>query len=311
MTKTKKVLRNIIIAILIFVFVSFGATKIIYDSIFTRYDCNITVNDKEIKQLINNRQDFNYLSGKNTLSGYLYNTTKQGKKDTLIVLAPGHNACSDNYLWQIYELIEYGWSVFVFDPTGTCNSDGKNEIGFSQEIFDLKATLDFIETNSRFGFKNIALLGHSRGAYAACCSLSYGYDICAVVSVSGINSAMDGIIGTSSKYIGKLAYSNYVFLWLYQVMLFGEQTVNLSADKVLSKTDVPALIIHGENDESVPLDKFSIISHKDEIENDKVEYIICSSPNNSGHTNLLFSKDGTADDDLIKKINDFLVKNIG
>ena len=307
--KCKKVLITIIISILIFAIVSFTATKIIYDNIFTRYDCSITVNDDKIKELVNTRDNFKYPSGDHSLSGYLYKTNKTSK-ETLIILAPGFAACSDSYLWQIYELLEYGWSVFAFDPTGSCGSEGDSSIGFPQEILDLKATLNFIENNNKLDYNNIVLMGHSRGGYAACCTLNYEYDISAVISVSGINSAMDGIIGSSKNYVGNLAYANYGFLWLYQTMLFGSDTVNLRADKILSESDVPTLIIHGEDDESVPIDEHSIISHKDEINNDNVQYIVCSAPQNSGHTNLLFDKDGTADNHLIKEINDFLIKNI-
>ncbi len=307
--KNKKVLKIIIIAALIFILLSFTATKIIYDSVFTRYECNIDIDSDEIKQLVASRKDYRYPSGNNMLSGYLYKSVARDKNDTLIILAPGHYACSDNYLWQIYELLECGWSVFAFNPTGSCTSDGDSAIGFPQEILDLKATIEFIENQNRLDYNKIVLMGHSRGGYAACCALSYGYDISAVVSISGINSAMDGIIGSSSRYIGNLAYTNYGFLWLYQVSLFGSKTVNLSADKVLSESNVPALIIHGENDESIPIDKHSIFSHKDKIKNDKTEYLLCTAPENSGHTDLLFSKDGSADDNLMDEINKFLIKN--
>lgn len=309
MTKTKKVLKIIIITVLIFVLLSFTATKIIYDSCFPRYECTVSIDAKEIKQLIDSRNNYNYKSGNNMLSGYLYKSNADAKNDTLIIIAPGHYACSDNYLWQIYELLQRGWSVFAFNPTGSCSSEGKSAIGFSQEVLDLKATLEFIESNNRLDYNKLVLMGHSRGGYAACCALSYGYDISAVVSISGINSAMDGIMSSSSKYIGNLAYTNYGFLWIYQVALFGCETVNLSADKVLSASQVPALIIHGENDETVPINKFSIFSHRNKIKNENIEYYVCSSPNNSGHTNLLFSKDGSADDTLISEINEFLVKN--
>lgn len=308
--KTKKVLITIIISILIFAIVSFTITKIIYDNIFTRYDCSVTVTDDKIKTMVDSRDTFNYPSGDNSLSGYLYKCNTESAQDTLIVLAPGFAACSDSYLWQIYELLEYGWSVFAFDPTGSCNSEGNSSIGFPQEVLDLKATLNFIEKNNQLDYNNIVLLGHSRGGYAACCALNYEYDISAVISISGINSAMDGVIGSSKNYVGNFAYANYGFLWLYQTILFGSDTVNLRADKILSSSDVPTLIVHGADDESVPIDKHSIISHKNEIDNQNIEYIICSAPQNSGHTNLLFDKDGTADNHLIKEINDFLIKNI-
>lgn len=308
--KTKKVLISIIIAVLVFIIVSFSATKIVYDNVFSRYDCGLSVDSKELKDIVDTRKDFKYPCKDNTLTGYLYESSADIKKNTLIVLAPGYNSCADGYLWQIKELLDYGWSVFAFDTTGCCNSEGDSALGFPQEIIDLNATLEFINMSNKFNFENIALLGHSRGGYAACCALSTDYDISAVVSVSGINSAMEGVIGTSTKYVGNLAYANYGFLWLYQSMIFGPDVVSLRADKVLSQSDTPVLIIHGEDDNNVPIDKFSIISYKEKINNSKVEYYICSSPDNSGHTDLLFEDDNTANNRVISKINDFLSNSI-
>ena len=56
MTKTKKVLKIIIITVLIFVLLSFSATKIIYDSCFPRYECTVSIDSKEIKQLMRNME---------------------------------------------------------------------------------------------------------------------------------------------------------------------------------------------------------------------------------------------------------------
>lgn len=307
--KNKKVLISII-AVLLVLIISFISTVLLYNNIFSRYDCQTVNSVSNPENIIDTRQVFNYKCNKNTLTGFLYTSNILDKKDTLIVLAPGFNACSDNYLWQIKELLDYGWSVFSFDTTGCCKSEGDSAVGFSQEILDLNATLDFIEANDRFNFNNIALMGHSRGGYAVCCALESNYDISAVISISGINSAMEGIIGASTKYVGNFAYANYGFLWLYQSMLFGQDIVNLRADKILNTTSTPALIIHGSEDSTVPMDRFSIISHREDIENNNVEYYVCSLPQNSGHTDLLFDKDNTADDLVIKKINDFLNEKI-
>lgn len=308
--KIKKVLITIIIAFIIFAIISFSATVVIYNSTFPRYDCGITGYAEELQKTVNLRESKSYKSGENTLFGFLYNCPFENKKDTLIILAPGHNACADSYLWQIKELLEYGWSVFAFDTTGTCHSEGKSNVGFSQEVLDLKATLEYINTNQNLGYSNIALLGHSRGGYAACCALTFDYNLSAVISVSGINSAMDGIMGASEQYIGPLAYGNYGFLWLYQAMLFGSDTVSLKADEILASSNTPALLIHGEDDEAYPADKYSIISKLKENKPQNTEIFIRTAPDNAGHTNLLFSKDGTANDEVIKKINEFLLDNI-
>ena len=309
-SRFKKVLITIIIAVICFIIISFTATKIIYDSIFTRYDCGVTEYPAELEKTIAVRQTVTYPSGENSLSGYLYKYQGENDKNTLLIIAPGHNACCDSYIWQIHELLQYGWSVLAFDSTGCCNSEGKSTVGFPQELCDVKATLDYVENQERFCYNNIVLLGHSRGGYAACCALSYDYDISAVISISGVNSAMEGIMCASAEYVGPLAYGNYGFLWLYQTMLFGSETVNQRADKAIAETDVPVLLIHGADDREIPTNRFSIVSHKNKIKGENVEYLIRSSPDNSGHTNLLFADDGTADDELIKEINDFLTKHI-
>lgn len=308
--RLKKVLITIIIALLIFSVISFAATKIIYDNIFTRSECETVDVTQELNGIVNSRENVNYYSGKNKLAGHLYRSTATNDKNSLIVISCGIHSCKDSYLWQIKELTELGWSVFIFDATGNCDSDGDSKIGFPQMIYDLKSTLNYIEKENRFGYNDLMLLGHSQGGYAVCCALQYDYDISAIVSVAGINSAMDATISGASQYVGPLAYGNYGFLWLYQTLLFDSETVNLRADKVLSESETPALIIHGENDQVVPSDKFSIISHKDEIKNKKVEYIVRSAPDYSGHTDILYDKDGTANNRMIEIINNFFERNI-
>ncbi|MBE6777610.1 MAG: hypothetical protein E7542_05825 [Ruminococcaceae bacterium] len=308
--RLKKVLITIIIALIIFSVISFAATKIIYDNIFTRSSCETINVTQNLQSMVNTRENVSYYSGENKLAGHLYRSTSSQNKNSLIVIACGIHSCKDSYLWQIKELTDYGWSVFVFDATGSCDSEGESKIGFPQMVYDLKATLNYIEKENRFGYNNLMLMGHSQGGYAVCCTLQYDYDISAVVSIAGLNSAMDATISGASQYVGPLAYGNYGFLWLYQTLLFDSQTVNLRADKVLSNTDTPALIIHGENDQVVPDDKFSIISHKDEINNKNVEYVVRSAPDSSGHTDILYDKDGTANNQLIELINNFFDKSI-
>lgn len=306
----KRILITIIAAIIAFSAISMVITKIVYDNIFTRYDCGYTSVPDELVNTVENRITYQYSSGENQLCGFLYESTSQNTNDALVVLAPGFNACADDYLWQIKSLNDYGWAVFAFDTTGCCHSEGESSVGFAQELIDIDATLSYIEQNGAFGYNDIMLLGHSRGGYAACCVLGYEHDITAVVSVSGINSAMEGVIGSSVDKVGAVAYCNYPFLWLYQSMLFGTGVMSISADEALNLADIPALIVHGSDDELVPSEQYSIISHRDSIVSQNVEYYICDESGQNGHTNLLFDDDGTANDELMKKINDFYISSI-
>lgn len=301
----KRILTIIITTIFIFCAVSMVATKLIYDSIFNRYDEPAAVSPA-LSEMVQGRKEHSFPSGENALTGYYYAVPEGKERHGLIVLAPGFHAGADDYLWQIRELGDFGWGVFTYDTTGTLRSQGKNQIGFPQAISDLEAALKYVEKQGNFGYNDVVLLGHSRGAYAACCVLEERDDVAAVVSVSGINSAMEGIMHMSSQVVGPVSYGNYGFLWLYQAMLFGADTLNLQADEVLSKSDVPTLVVHGTLDSQVPMDSCSIISHREEITSGQVEYLLCD----GGHTDLLYGQDGTANDALMEDIHHFLLRSI-
>ena len=303
-SKLKKRILIIIAVFFAFCVVSMAATKIIYDSIFARYDETATV-PESLGEMVERRQICRFASGENQLTGYYYAPEKDALG--LIVLVPGFSAGGDDYLWQISELRDYGWAVFTFDPTGTVRSEGKNQVGFSQTIGDLEAALKYVENCDRFGYNDLVLMGHSRGAYAACCLLEQEHHVAAVVSVSGVNSAMEAIMEMSTDAVGVISYGNYGFLWLYQAMLFGTDTLQKEAAKAIDVGDVPVLVVHGTQDDQIPVDSSSIISYKEQITSDQVEYLLCD----AGHTDLLFDADGTANDALIGDIHRFLLRSIG
>ncbi len=302
-----KVLRAIIVSILVFAIFSFCLTKVIYDATFPRYNGEPLVTSDELQNIIENRQAVSFESGKNVLKGYYYAASEAS---ALVVIAPGYGADDDQYLWQVNSFLDCGWSVFSFDSTGHCDSEGDSAIGFSQELLDLEAALDFIEGQQRFGCEALLLFGHSRGGYAVCGVLDRHENITAVVSVSGINSAMEAIMEPAARRIGFIAYGNYPLLWLYQSMLFGADVVNIQVAETINATDVPVLLVHGTQDASVPIDRSSIMAHRDQISSNKVEYYLCDQPGQAGHTDLLYDADGTANDVLMEKINDFYKRSI-
>ena len=282
------------------------ATKMIYDGIFVRYDEPAQI-PQALSATVQQRHVCQFPSGENQLTGYYYGAAEPESAPGLIVLVPGFSAGGDDYVWQIRELLDYGWGVFTFDATGTLRSQGESQVGFSQLVADLEAALKYVENNRRFGYNELVLLGHSRGAYAACCALAQPRDVAAVVSVSGVNSPMECIMQMSSQYVGPVSYGNYGFLWLYQAMLFGADTLQLQAAEIISESNVPVLLIHGSEDRQIPVDTGSIISHREQIASAQVEYLLLD----GGHTDLLYDADGTANNALIKKIHEFLLRALG
>ncbi|MBR2914999.1 MAG: alpha/beta hydrolase [Clostridia bacterium] len=302
----KRILQYTVIIAITFLIVSAGATKVIYDFCFPRYESPETVLDEELVKLNEERAQASFYSGENLLAGYLYSPA-DGTKDNLVVFVLGMNAAVNDYLWQIKSFTDNGYGVFIFDPTGCGSSEGKSAVGFSQILLDLNAALEHAENEGNFGFERIFLFGHSRGGYAACCALHFGHDITAVASVNGINSAMEGIMMPAAKAIGDIAYTNYPLLWLYQVSLFGTEAVNISAVQALEESKIPALIIHSAEDEVVPADRFSIISRVE-----STDYITeipgFDTKNKDSHTGILFDNDGKANKELFETVIHFFEK---
>lgn len=283
--KLKRVLAIVIITVITLTAMSWVVTKIVYDSIFTRYDGDI--------QTVSFASKHSY----GELCGYLYGDGGRA----LIVLAPGFHAEVGDYIEVIEHFTASGYGVFAFDPLGHGESGGNSSVGFCREITDLNETIKYIEKNNRFGYNDIVLFGHSRGGYAVSCGDYDKDDVAAVVTVGGVNSAMDGVVGLSTTYVGPLAYGNYLGLYAYQRLLFGKELVSLSADECIQKSGVPTLIIHGRDDKTVPIDKYSIMSCSEDITRDGVEFIETS----GGHVDILFKED------LLADIVDFIDRNIG
>ncbi len=296
----KRIWKAIIISFFSFIIISLMLTKVIYDFTFSRYD-EAAVIPESLSEFIDKRQELTFKSGKNSLCGYFY----EGNSKSLIVLVTGYKAVADDYIWQIKELTDLGYGIFTFDTTGYLKSEGKDSVGFAQTVYDLKSALEFLEKNNRFGYEDIYLLGHSRGAYAVLSVLDDGYDIKAAVSVSGVNSSMEAIIQPAADKVGFIAYLNYPFLWLYQRALFDKETLNTRADENISKSDIPVLVVQGENDDTYPKEKYSVFSHIGG-ENKNVTLLVMDKEGSDGHTNLLFEADGTANNGLLENIDSFL-----
>ena len=110
----------------------------------------------------------------------------------------------------------------------------------------------------------------------------------------------------STQAIGYSSYGNYGFLWLYQAILFGSDTLQLDAAQIISEEDVPVLVVQGTQDDQAPTDSCSIYSHKEESKSSQVEDLLCE----AGHTDVLYDEDGTANDALMEEIHNFLIRSI-
>ncbi len=298
----KKVLKGIAIAIIVYLTFSIVATKIIYDSVFQRYNAEYSQNMlDETTEMVSCRKSFSYKCGENKLTGYLYSDGIC--ENGLVVLAPGFKAESIEYEGVIYAFLQEGFDVFSFNSTGHGNSEGDSSVGFPQIIKDLETTMDFISADKNFDYKDIFLFGHSRGAYGVCCVANNYSNISAIAAVNGMDTSMDAIMAYSTSLVGGIAYSNYPFLSMYENMVFGSDLSGCSAVEEINKSNIPVLVIQSSADDQIPAYKYSIYSHRKEITSENIEYLLYTKDGSNGHISILYDENRCPNYDIIKKIS--------
>lgn len=231
------------------------------------------------------REEVSFRSGKNTLKGYIYGLDNN---DGLIVFAHGIGSGHEVYLGLLTRLIDCGWRVFTYDATGSGYSEGKSTIGLAQSVIDLHNALSFAETDSRLNSLDTFVLGHSWGGYASAAVLNYKHNIKGCVSMSGyylpvaeLDESCDNMFGKASKLI-------YPYIWMYNTVKFGKYS-SVSAVDGLNKSGIPALIVHGDEDEIIGYNGASIIARKDDISNPLVQYKVFTEPGRNGHNSYFYT----------------------
>ena len=186
-----------------------------------------------------------------------------------------------------YKVLNQGYQVFAYDNTGYHLSEGKNCVGLPQAVEDLDAALSFVEQEPRFEGLPVYLFGHSWGGYAVGAVLNFNHKVKAVVSVSGFNNPNKMIVEWAKRMAGVWAYLAIPFLVLHQRLSFGKK-MDIMAVNGINKADVPVLLVHGSKDTTVRLDGSATFSLKEEITNQKVQYILWDKEQQNGHLDVLY-----------------------
>ena len=306
----KKIVKGFIMAAIIYVSLSMIATSIIYNIVFQRYTPEKTADIQPLDvQIAQHIETYSYGCDDHNLKGFLYR--RESEKNSLVVLSPGFKAEIAEYEGLINSLLCRKFDVFAFDATGHGKSGGDSSIGFPQIIKDLSATLEFIDSRKNdFNYNNIFLLGHSRGGYAACCVMNDYDSVTAVVSVNGVDTAMDAIMAYSTDYLGDIAYGNYPFLALYQTVIFGNELADKSAVEEINSTKKPVFIIQSSKDEQIPIDNYSIYSKRKRIKNRYAKILLYEKENYNGHTTILLNEKKEVNEDIVEIISEFFESNL-
>lgn len=230
------------------------------------------------------REKYTFTSDKGQkLTGYKYYRSSESPKG-MVVIAHGFGGGGHRSYMNIADYFaDNGYWVFAYDATGNDESEGDVVGGLPQGIIDLDYALRFVK--SEFEGLPIVLWGHSWGGYSVGSVTKLHPDVKAAVIVSGFNESLDMLECEGRKIVGNIIDFVLPIFVKHEKKTFGEYA-SMSILDSLASTELPALFIHSEDDEMIPIeisfdryfekfsgdDRFSFIRYKDKGHN----FIFCS-----------------------------------
>ncbi len=179
------------------------------------------------------------------LKGALYITAGTVKPLALVIFSHGMGGGHRSYMTEINTLAKNGFAVLAYDNTGTFASEGKSLVGFYQGVRDLKAAIQWANSNEKFdGLKKI-LVGHSWGGYSVCQNLAdKDLDISGAVAFSAPDSGYQVVTGFLGE---RMAFLAPLFKFIFSIADDRKSGIKCS-DILGSLTSPPVLLMHGDSD---------------------------------------------------------------
>lgn len=197
-----------------------------------------------------------------TLRGFIH---EPESFETAVIFLHGFPA-SNNYSvsTRIGDSLEkLNYLVLRFEFSGTNSSDGQLEFKLmSEEVKDIKYAIDFIQSN--YKFNKLILVGHSTGAIDAALYAYQDARIDKLVLLGGVGNLKEAVsYDFSNEQVSDFLTTGYITFkrenyWTYNKKLnkaFYDEFFTLDVLGSLNKFEGHVLIIHGENDEDVPVSK--------------------------------------------------------
>jgi len=148
-------------------------------------------------------------------------------------------------------LVEHGYNVLMFDLRGHGESDGNRMSAGYYEKRDLLGAVDYVKGR---GLEHIGVLGFSTGAVTALMTTAENGDIDAVVADSSFADFKDMMEPEFSKRTKFPEFFLPPLLFMVKIMYGVDFTAIKPVELVSEIAPRPILFIHGELDDTVPLE---------------------------------------------------------
>ncbi|WP_260293084.1 alpha/beta hydrolase [Sedimenticola hydrogenitrophicus] len=144
-----------------------------------------------------------------------------------------------------------GYAVLLFDARNHGNSDSDGSSTLPSFAEDLEHALDWLALQPDVDAARLAALGHSLGAAAALLVASRR-DLAAVVSISAFADPQSNIRRILAAYHIPYFPIGTVFRY-YKQHTMGQRISDIAPRNAIRKIHYPVLLVHGSEDETVPI----------------------------------------------------------
>ncbi|NOR85815.1 alpha/beta fold hydrolase [archaeon] len=191
------------------------------------------------------------------LVGILH-TPKIETSDKTIILCHGFggNKTQKMFVDTARFLCDNNFYVLRFDFTGHGDSEGiYTDYSIKNEVDDLDCAVEFLKTQN-INIDNIGLVGHSLGAVISVLYAKEHKNVSSLVLLaSALNQKKLLLLWYSKEQIYDLKLNGKVDIEKYTITKeFFDEVKDMDLTLDVSKLKIPALIIHGKKDDTVPVE---------------------------------------------------------
>ncbi|MBI2666515.1 alpha/beta fold hydrolase [Candidatus Woesearchaeota archaeon] len=158
---------------------------------------------------------------------------------------------------------QMGYLVMLFSFSGSGSSEGKFEDKLmSQEVKDIKSAVDFL--SEHYEYNQLVLIGHSTGAIDAALYAHTDKRVDKLVLLGGVSKLSEAVrYDFTDEQVRDFWKKGYIVYhraksWVHKKKIkraFYDEFFQLDVLGSLKKFKKPLLIIHGEKDEAIPVQK--------------------------------------------------------
>ena len=273
MTKKKKIILIASLSLLSAVVTYFGGglivTKVAFDGFinkrFSDVSTLLTDDFYRIQKVrtdypsLDERKEIPFYCNGETLKGYLYEVNSP---KGLIIMAHGVNNQADGNSAQMQDyFVTHGYDLFAIDMTGCGRSTGPGIKNLHESRYCVKNAVNYVKGLNEVKDLPIFLIGHSWGGYGVVAATNDVDGISAVCSMSGYNLPNEMTYGFVEGYTSPVVGVMQPSLNFSLSVLYGNDSFFPAEKAIKRNSDLPFMVIHGSNDHTVPLKRYSLYTN--------------------------------------------------